>query len=160
MTTTFRPEYTTLSPAITLGNLASLHSRGCEEVDNVTTPEEDAMVQLKFKTGTGTDATSKIDVYAWGSLDSSTYPDLVDGSDQLIEPATFTSMKFLFSKACVTASTTYYTGVHSVCAMAGWLYLPPYWGIVVQNYSVSTLSSTAGDHALILRGVHHVAVTT
>jgi hypothetical protein len=143
--------------AITIGvaSLAATSARESATVDNTTNKYEDALVQVKLKTGGTTPSNDQCAyIYAWGVIDGTTptYPDTVTGSDAAITLNSPTQLRLIGVLNMPASSTTYVTEPLSVAqAFGGWL--PAKWGIVIQNSS-SALDATSGNHAVTYSGAY------
>lgn len=140
---------------ITLTSLASSATAGREStaVDNGTTLYLDALVQVKTKLAAGTPANDKaIYVYAYGSVDGTTFPDTVTGVNAAITLNDPTQLRLIGVINATTSAQVCLSEPMSVAQAFGGI-LPETWGIVVRNYSGVALSSTAGDHEVDWVGV-------
>ena len=148
--------YTDVIPiACTLTSLAVGGARESDAVDNKTSTKYlDALVRLKTKTATGSVVTSTIELYVWGSLDGTSFPDNCDGTNSGVTQVVPPNTEWLGRICCPTASTAYVSNAFSVCKKLGVLALPPYWGVIVLNNSNTILSATAGDHVLSYVGIY------
>lgn len=146
---------TTQDFTLTLASLASSATAGREstEVDNTTDLYLDALVWVQIALTTGTIGSDKaVYVYAYGSLDGTLYPDTVTGADAAITLNDPTQLRLIGVINAVAQSTTYKGGPWSVAAAFGGV-LPPFWGIVVRNYTNIALTATEGNHDAKYRGV-------
>jgi hypothetical protein len=138
---------------LTLASLASSATAGREstKIDNTADLYLDALVSLNLALTTGTIGNDKAAyVYAYGSLDNTNFPDTVTGADAGITLNDPTQLRLIGVINLLAQSTTYKGGPFSVAAAFGGV-LPPYWGIVVRNYSGIALA--ASGHAANWRGV-------
>jgi hypothetical protein len=147
---------TTTDITITLASLTTGSSRESTAIDNSSDKFEDAEVYLAIKLPTGTPGSDKsIYVYAYGSADGTNYTDNATGSNAAITLRTPTNLRLIGAIATPdSGGLTYKFVIGSVAAAFGGL-LPPKWGIVVQNATNLTLSSTEGDHTKKYRGIYH-----
>jgi hypothetical protein len=146
---------------ITLASLGASTTVGREStaVDNVTPGYLDALVQVKVKTGSGTQADLQaVQVYIAGSVDAgTTWPDVVTGSDANVTPQSPTQLTIAQTINCPTASTTYVGEPFSVARLFGGI-MPTKWSVIIRNRTNQTLDSTAGNHKVQYIGVN--ALTT
>ena len=134
---------------ITLASNATGVVRASTEIDNTTNKYRNAKLQVKFKTGTGTTATSTLQFWISGSNDGVKYTDGATGADGVVTLTVPPNATWVGRCNCPTASTSYNSDTFDLQKAWGGP-LPPYFVIFVQNLSNSTLSSTAGDHAVTL----------
>lgn len=140
---------------ITLTSLASSATAGREsaEVDNTSNRYIDALVFLATKLAAGTPGNDRaIYVFAWGSLDSTHYPDAITGADAAITFNDPVNIRLIGVINAPTSAGTYKGGPFSIAQAFGGV-MPPYWGIAVRNYTGIALSSTAGDHEASFVGI-------
>lgn len=138
----------------TLASLASASARESAAVDNQTNLYIDALVEVTVKLQAGSPASDKaVYVYAAGSVDASTWPDAVTGSDAAITMNSPTQLRLLGVIFAPTASTTFKSEPMSVASVFGGV-LPPKWSIVILNKTGIALSATEGDHAKIYTGIY------
>jgi hypothetical protein len=134
---------------ISLASLASSATNGREsaEIDNTTNLYLAAWVYLKVVLQAGTPANDRaVHVYLYGSLDGTNYPDAVTGANAAITLNDPTQLRLIGSLNAPTSGGTF-DGLFYVDN------LPPWWGIVVRNYSGIALSATEGNHAYAYVGV-------
>lgn len=155
--------YGTASDAtITLASLASdtnlLAGRESNEIDNGTTLALDYLVSGKITAGTSPTASRSIEVWAVGSWDGTTWPDVFDGTDSA-ETITSADIKFSVCRllsAMATANTsdrTYPFGPVSLAAAFGGT-VPRKFVIFVTHNTGVNLNSTAGNHQIRIQPVY------
>jgi hypothetical protein len=140
---------------LTLASLASSATGGREstEIDNTTDLYLDALVYVKVVLGAGTSGNDKaVYIYAYGGPDGTAYPDAVTGANAAITLNDPTQLRLIGVINAPTSAGTF-DGYFSVAQAFGGV-LPPWWGIVVRNYSGIALSATEGNHAYSWRGVY------
>lgn len=155
--------YGTASDAtITLASLASdtnlLAGRESAEIDNSSTLALDYLVSGKVTAGTSPTASRSIEVWAVGSWDGTTWPDVFDGtdSDETITSADIKASTCRLLAAMATANTTdrtYHFGPVSVAAAFGGVVPKKFVVFVVHNTGVA-LNATAGNHQIRLQPVY------
>lgn len=155
--------YGTASDAtITLASLASdtnlLAGRESSEIDNGTTLALDYLVSGKVTAGTSPTASRSIEVWAVGSWDGTTWPDVFDGtnSDETITSADIKASVCRLLAAMATANTTdrtYHFGPVSVAAAFGGVVPRKFVVFVVHNTGVA-LNATAGNHQIRIQPVY------
>ena len=153
-------EYGTVSDiTITLASLATASARQSLVVDNTSDKFEDAEVYLALKLQTGSPASDKsIYIYAYGSANGTDYTDNASGSDAAITLRVPTNLRHIASIATPdSGALTYKIVIGSVAAAFG-NWLPPKWGIVVQNVTNITFDATEGNHTKKYRGIYHTVV--
>lgn len=155
--------YGTASDAtITLASLASdtnlLAGRESTEIDNSSTLALDYLVSGKVTAGASPTASRSIEVWAVGSWDGATWPDVFDGtnSDETITSADIKASICRLLAAMATANTpdrTYHFGPVSVAAAFGGVVPKKFVIFVVHNTGVA-LNATAGNHQIRLQPVY------
>ena len=143
---------TKTSITITLASLANNGIASCTALDNSSNLYDDALVQLKIKTGAASTGSGvPINVYAYASADGgTTYP---DGAGTNTSSGVTTTQLRLLGQIIVSANaTTYISDPMSVAAAFGGV-LPEHWGIVIENKSGGSLDSTEGNHDKFFMGV-------
>lgn len=136
----------------TLASLATGSAREATAVDNTSNLFLDALVAVTVKLQAGTPGSDKaVYVYAAGTVDGSTWPDALTGSDAGVTLNSPTQLRLLGIIAAPTASATFKGGPWSVAAVFGGI-LPEKWSIVVLNKTNIALSATEGDHAKLYQG--------
>lgn len=136
---------------ITLTSLGSGAGRVATAIDNTTNLFNDALCELKFKTGT-VSGNKQLIVYAVASNDGgTTYTDNVGGTDAAVstQPA---AAQVVASISNLASTTSYYIGPFSVAQAFGGT-LPASWSLVIWNDGCGTLSVTGTDHTLKYQGV-------
>lgn len=138
------------APAAITCTLASLGSSGTvgrasTAVDNSTNLYLDALVTCTMTQAAGAVANDKaIYLYAYGSIDGSTYPEGITGTDAaytiLGAASALTTALRLIGVIPAVASDTNLHGPFAVAPAFGGI-LPPKWGILVLNYGGQTLTS-------------------
>lgn len=152
--------YGTASDAtITLASLASdtnlLAGRESSAIDNTTTLGLDYLVSGKVTAGTSPTAARQIEVWAVGSWDGTTWPDVFDGTESAetitssdIKNATCRLLSVMATGS--TSNVTYHFGPVSVASAFGGVVPPKFVVFVVHNTGVN-LNSTAGNHQIRLQ---------
>lgn len=130
----------------TLTSLTNTSLQQSAAVDNTTDLFMDVKVHVRVKTNaSGTSATGAVNVYAYGTADTTTpvYSGGASGSN-----AAYTANKdnliYLGSIAAVANSTTY-DGLFNLARAFGYGGIPAKWGIVVENLSGATLDASVGS---------------
>jgi hypothetical protein len=142
---------------ITIASLANGSSRQSTVVDNGTNLFTDALVAVKIRTGaSGTTATGVVVVYAFGTVDGSTYSENAGASDAAITLTSNPNVRIIGIVNCVANSTTYYSPVFSVASAFGGV-MPSKWGIIITNGTGGALDATGGNHSAIYQGVYTIA---
>lgn len=134
--------------------LASSATAGREsaEVDNTTNLYLDALVYIKIVLASGTPGNDKaVYVYAYGGPDGTAYPDAVTGANAAITLNDPTQLRLIGVIPAPTSAGTF-DGYFPVAQAFGGI-LPPWWGIVIRNYTGIALSATEGNHAYSWIGV-------
>ena len=133
---------------ITLASLASdtnlVAGRASTAISNITDDCIDAIVQGFTTTVSNPTASRQIEVWAYGSVDGSTYSGGATGSDANLTPQEKTLMKLLtIIPTASTANQQYNWGPFSIAQAFGGT-MPRNWGIyVVQNTGVNLNASTS-----------------
>ena len=148
---------------ITLASLASdanlLAGRESAALDNTTTLALDYLISGKITTGTSPTAARSIEVWAVGSWDGTTWPDVFDGSGDSAETITSSDIKASICRllaAMATANTsdrTYHFGPVSLAAAFGGV-VPPKVVLFVTHATGVNLNSTAGNHQIRVQPVY------
>lgn len=161
MTTTLKTVYGTAGQAITclLAALANAQGRASTAIDNTTNLALDALVSLAVKTGaSGVSATGYVSVYAYGTVDGTTYTDGVSGTDGNFTPsASGGNLRLIGTIQTPANATTYQSGPFSVANAFGGV-LPEKWGIVVVNNSGAALDATEANHSKLYQLVNAQSV--
>ena len=147
---------------ITLASLASdtslLAGRESEAIDNTTTLYLDMLLSGKITTGTLPTNAKSIEVWAVGSWDGTTWPDVFDGTNSA-ETITSTDIKTTICRLVASISTdntsgnAYHFGPTSLASVFGGN-LPPKMIIFVTHNTGVALSATAGHHQIRLLPVY------
>lgn len=155
--------YGTASDAtITLASLASdtnlLAGTESDAIDNSTTLALDYLISGKVTAGTSPTAARSIEVWAVGSWDGTTWPDVFDGtsSTETVTSADIKAATCRLLSAMATANTsdrTYFFGPVSVAAVFGGVVPKKFVIFVVHNTGVN-LNSTAANHQIRLQPVY------
>ena len=141
---------------ITLANLASdtnlLAGRESTAVDNSSNLYLDYLISGKITAGTSPTTARSIQVWAVGSWDGSTWPDIFDGSDstETITSANHKNSVCRFIAEMATDATSdrvYHFGPVSVASAFGGVMPKSFVVFVVHNTAVN-LNSTAGNHQI------------
>lgn len=150
--------YGTSDQAITC-SIASLSSTNFYQslaIDNTTNKFVDALVGGKIMTGTSPTVDTRIELFAYGTVDGGTlYSGNCTGTDTSYT-ASNNEDKQLFPLGVITvgatSNTSYEFGPFSVAGAFGGT-LPQKWGIVVLNLTAADLHATAGNHDINYQGV-------
>ena len=156
--------YGTASDAtITLASLASdtnlLAGRESAEIVNTSTLALDYLISGKITAGTSPAAARSIEVWAVGSWDGTTWPDVFDGADTGTETITSADIKAAVCRLVAAMATanvsdrTYHFGPVSVATAFGGVVPPKFVIFVVHNTGVN-LNSTSGNHQIRLQPVY------
>jgi hypothetical protein len=145
---------------ITLASLANSSGGSAQqssEIDNTANLYLDALVLLSIKTGSGGLTTGTINVYAFGSVDSSQgSPHRTEGAGASNNGITLTTPPNArligIINAPASSAVTYNGGPFSVAAAFGGI-LPEKWGIIVQNQTGTAFDATAGNHFAAYQGI-------
>lgn len=141
---------------ITLASLASdtnlLAGRESTALDNSSNLYLDYLISGKITTGTSPTTARSIQVFAVGSWDGTTWPDVFDGTDSA-ETITSANHKnsvcrFLAEMATdATSDRTYHFGPVSVASAFGGV-MPKSFAVFVTHNTAVNLNSTAGNHQI------------
>lgn len=146
---------------ITLASLGSdtnlLTGRESATIDNSTNLYLDYLISGKITAGTSPTAARSIEVWAVGSWDGTSWPDVFDGTDsaETITSADIKASVCRFVAAMATANTTdrtYHFGPVSIAAAFGGT-LPPKFVLFVTHSTGVSLNSTAGNHQIRIQPV-------
>jgi hypothetical protein len=154
---TYKPLYGTGGQAITitLNSLANNAARASSVIDNNTLLFEDIYIFIKIRTGTsGTSTSGYLNVYGYGTVDGTNYPDNVTGTDSIITLTNPPNLPIIAQINTVANSTIYTYGPFSFCRLYGLDRLPQKWGIVIVNKSGATLDTTAGNFSVTYQGIN------
>jgi len=147
---------------ITLASLASdtslLTGRESATIDNSSNLYLDYLVSGKVTTGTTPTASRAIEVWAVGSWDGTTWPDVFDGTEsaETITSADIKASVCRFVASMATSSTsnvTYHFGPVSLAAAFGGV-LPPKVVLFVTHSTAVALNSTSGNHQVRVQPVY------
>lgn len=126
-----------ITPTITLASLASSATAGriSNAVDWTSQNTKDAEIEVTLAVGSGTIANDRC-TYIWlcQSIDGSTYEDGATAGDGAYTPVNPSNMFYLGSISMPVQSATYRKVFHVSD-------LPPYFAVVVRNYSGIALAS-------------------
>jgi hypothetical protein len=129
----------------TLTSLANNGARQSTAIDNTSNLYLDALVFLTIKSNSASvSSTGSVAVYAYGTVDGSSYSDGASGSDGSITLTVPPNMRLIGVINMVADSTTYYGGPFSVAAAFGGV-LPEKWGIVVVNSSGAAFDASTAS---------------
>jgi hypothetical protein len=130
---------------LTLTSLASGAARQSAKVDNTTNLYLDALIEpAAIKTATGTLATGAVvSIYAYGSIDGTTWADGLTGSDAAWTPPTNITGRLIAQVPIDTAATAKTFNSASVALAFGGT-LPPFWVIAAVNSTGLALDGAAG----------------
>lgn len=147
---------------ITLASLASdtnlLAGRESATIDNTSSLNLDWLISGKVTTGTSPTAARQIEVWAVGSWDGTTWPDVFDGTEST-ETITSADIKAAICRPVAimatgsTSNVTYFFGPVSLAAVFGGIVPPKVVLFVVHNTGVA-LNSTSGNHQIRLQPVY------
>ncbi len=156
MPSTVQPLYGSVQNiTITLANLADAAARQSVSVDNAVNLFLDAMVSIAIQLAAGAPAgDKKIEVYAYGSVDGSTFTDNASGSDAAITLRVPTNLQLLGTIECPDAGGLTYKGIFPSVATAFNGLLPYKWGIVIVNRT--GLAFAATGHTTQYRGINAI----
>lgn len=147
---------------ITLASLASdtslLTGRESAIIDNSSNLYLDYLVSGKVTTGTTPTASRAIEVWAVGSWDGTTWPDVFDGTEsaETITSADIKASVCRFVASMATSSTsnvTYHFGPVSLAAAFGGV-LPPKVVLFVTHSTAVALNATSGNHQVRVQPVY------
>ena len=147
---------------ITLASLASdanlLTGRESATIDNTANLYLDILISGKITAGTSPTASRSIEVWAVGSWDGTSWPDVFDGTEsaETITSADIKASVCRFVAAMATANTsdrTYHFGPVSLASAFGGT-LPPKVVLFVTHSTAVALNSTAGNHQIRLQPVY------
>lgn len=146
---------------ITLASLGNGATRQSTVIDNTTNKYMDYQVGGKITAGTNS-AGYTIEVLVFAPYNDTTYPGPLGASDATIA---FNTRDEMF-ESCVLISTLTMDGtvnkvhyLHPISvaqAFGGWL--PPKFGIVVNNLSNNTLNATGSNHVLSYKPIYSTIV--
>lgn len=147
---------------ITLASLAPsstlLAGRESTAIDNTSNLYTDYLVSGKIKTNATITAGGRIEVWAVGSWDGTTWPDVFDGtdSDETLTNANIKSAVCrLVASMAVDATGTYYFPPTSIAALFGGTLPPKFVLFVTHNtHATNALDSTGGNHQIRLQPVY------
>lgn len=147
---------------ITLASLATdanlLTGRESTAVDNSTNKYLDYHISGKITTGTSPTTAKSIQVWAVGSWDGTSWPDVFDGTDsaETITSANHKNAvcKFLAEMATdATSDRTYHFGPVSLAAAFGGV-CPVKFVVFVTHNTAVNLNSTAGNHQIRIQPIY------
>jgi hypothetical protein len=155
-----KAKYATASDlTITLASLASdtnlLAGQESGAFDNSSNLYLDCLVSGKITTGTSPTTGKSIQVWAVGSWDGTSWPDVFDGTDSA-ETITSANHKnsicrFIAEMATdATSDRTYHFGPVSIAAAFGGV-MPVKWILFVVHNTAVALNATAGNHQIRLQ---------
>ena len=155
-----KAKYATASDlTITLASLASdtnlLAGQESSAFDNSSNLYLDCLVSGKITTGTSPTTGKSIQVWAVGSWDGTSWPDVFDGTDSA-ETITSANHKnsicrFIAEMATdATSDRTYHFGPVSIAAAFGGV-MPVKWILFVVHNTAVNLNSSAGNHQIRLQ---------
>ncbi|TAK97789.1 MAG: hypothetical protein EPO08_20715 [Rhodospirillaceae bacterium] len=139
----------------TLASLTNSSVRAGTAIDNTSNLYQDALVQIKVKTGgSGASAQGVVNIYAYATADGgTTYPEANGGSDGGVTLVVPTNLRLIGTLNAVANSITYSSEPMSVALAFGGV-LPSNWGIVIENKTGTTLDSTESNHLKVYQGVY------
>lgn len=141
---------------ISLASIADNGARECDHVNNESNLYMDILVQLEIKLATGTPGGEEaIYIWAYGAENAGDFTDNATGSDAAItlrDPHNFKLVGIINTPD--SGGLTYKSNPMSISQAFGGI-LPREWGIVVENKTSVTFSSTEGDHSKHFTGVYY-----
>lgn len=141
--------------AITLASLASAAARSSAVVNNNSTLYEDVLLFFKLTTAaSGVSTTGYVNIYGYGTVDGSTYPDGVVGTDSAVTLSAPPNLVLLAQINANVNSKTFTYGPVSFCRMYGLDRLPQKWGIVVVNLTNAAFNATVANFAVTYQGIN------
>ena len=147
---------TAVDATITLASLASdtnlLAGQESTAIDNSSNLYLDYLVSGKITTGTTPTTARSIQVWAVGSWDGTTYPDVFDGTDsaETITSANHKNSICRFVAEMATDATsdrTYHFGPVSIASVFGGV-VPVKFVLFVTHNTAVALNATAGNHQI------------
>lgn len=137
---------------ITVASVTNNSVNQSDYIDNSTNLYLDCLVQGFIKAGaSSTSATGVVNLYAYGSVDGGTT--YTDGATGTAGSHTLNKNAALLGVITLDANAeTAKFGPFSVANALG--YVPPRWGIIMENKSGGTLDTTGGNHEIHYIGVH------
>jgi hypothetical protein len=155
-----KAKYATASDlTITLASLASdtnlLAGQESGAFDNSSNLYLDCLVSGKITTGTSPTTAKSIQVWAVGSWDGTSWPDVFDGADsaETITSANHKNSICRFIAEMATDATSdraYHFGPVSIAAAFGGV-MPVKWVLFVTHNTAVALNATAGNHQIRLQ---------
>ncbi len=146
---------------MTLASLASsstrLVGRESQAISNSSTLAFDTLVAGKVTTGTSPTADRRIEVWLYGSVDGSVYPDTLTGTDsaRTITTANIKRSGLKLAAVMLTDSTSnrqYSWGPLSVAELFGGI-LPVQWGVFITHDTGVNLHATGSNHYVYQKSV-------
>lgn len=150
--TTATPTYGTIvTHTIGLASLASdtnlLAGRQGTAIDNISTDDAiDSIVGGLVTLGTSPTTAKQVEIWVYGSYDSSAYNDAITGTDgnvTLVAKNTLRLLTIIGTNA--TSNQAYRWGPFSIAQAFGGI-VPAKWGIYVVHNTGVALNATAGNH--------------
>lgn len=152
---------------ITLASLATdanlLTGRESTAVANTSNLYLDYLIAGKVTVGTTPTTATRIEVWGYGEIGTSTYPDVMDGTDSA-ETVTSAGIKNVALKLIsildvdsATSDRGYFFGPQSLAASFSGI-IPPNFGTFVTHNSGVNLNATGGNHFINYRGVFQTVV--
>lgn len=147
---------TAVDATITLASLASdtnlLAGQESTAIDNSTNLYLDYLVSGKITTGTSPTTAKSIQVWAVGSWDGTTYPDVFDGTDsaETITSANHKNSICRFVAEMATDATSdraYHFGPVSIASVFGGV-VPPKFVLFVTHNTAVALNATGSNHQI------------
>jgi hypothetical protein len=137
---------TTQTLTATVASLTNGSARSSAAVNNTTNLYEDVLIFVTITPNTaGTSATGYVNVFGYGSLDGTNFPESGVGTDAaatLSAPPNLPLLAQLTVNANSGTRANFKYGPFSFCRTFGLDRLPPYWGVVIQNNSGATLAAS------------------
>jgi hypothetical protein len=153
MATTIEELYGTVnSITITLASLGNAVARSSLAVSNLVPQLMEIAVQIQIKTGAGVATTGTVNVYAYGSIDGSLFPEGC-GTDVVASLTTPTNLRLLTVLNANNSGTVYVSNPLPVSLIwNGWI--AQYWGICVYNNTGASLDGTPANHIAKYQGLN------
>lgn len=137
---------TTQTLTATVASLTNGSARSSAAVNNTASLYEDVLLFVTITPNTaGTSGTGYVNVFGYGSIDGTNFPESGVGTDAAATLSTPPNLPLLAqltvnANSCTRANFKY--GPFSFCRTFGLDRLPPYWGVVIQNNSGATLAAS------------------
>jgi hypothetical protein len=130
----------------TLASLATGSARSSAAVNNTSNLYEDVLIFVTITPPTtGVSGTGYVNVFGYGSLDGTNFPESGVGTDAaatISSPANLPLLAQITVNANSGTRASFKYGPFSFCRTFGLDRLPPYWGVVVQNNCGAALAAS------------------